>query len=151
MTTLFQHKDGTLWCLDSVIDGVATIYRQGGGLSVTVPATTFFADYTIYTAPQRFRASKVAYDGGDTYPCMLSDRRWNGWAMPYFTLEVALQIAAAQHDYMKYEDDRFIFGCPEETPEEWERFEPEIIDGQKMYPIGAGSWCWCEVVEGEEE
>ena len=85
----------------------------------------------------------VSFEGID-----LGDK-WNGWACPAFTKEVADDIAAVTN---KCSDE---LGCMEffndanggcyvwyDGDGEIERFEAVIIDGNVCYPIGAYSWIW---------
>ena len=78
---------------------------------------------------------------------------WNGWAVPYFTKEVALEIVAHMPSNLRYseETDSFIYNDIEFTKSEDynEYFGAEEINGQKYYSIGGCSWCWDEVVEEE--
>ena len=78
---------------------------------------------------------------------------WNGWAVPYFTKEVALEIVAQMPCNLRYseETDSFIYNDIEFTKSEDynEHYGAEEINGQKYYSIGGCSWCWDEVVEEE--
>lgn len=69
-----------------------------------------------------------------------------GFLKPYFTMKEAMKIVEEvqkHHDsYMHYdkETDAFIYvegGRVEE-------YHGVDIDGMHLYPIGAGSWTWCE-------
>jgi hypothetical protein len=80
---------------------------------------------------------------------------WNGWAVPYFTKEVAFEIVALMPEqHLKYseETDCFIYNDFSVTggDEEYnEYFNADEIDGQKYYSIGGCSWCWDEFYEEE--
>ena len=75
---------------------------------------------------------------------------WNGWACPWFTYPEALRFVDAWNAPVEdcgrgparydSECDLFEFTIEGET----DRFEPEVIDGVKLYPIGAYGWCWEE-------
>lgn len=72
---------------------------------------------------------------------------WNGWECPYFTLEVAQQVAkdfSVFDDKLIYDEksDSFIYSTEDYPEGEFDTFSPVIIDGKKLYPIGAFSWCW---------
>jgi hypothetical protein len=84
---------------------------------------------------------------------------WNGWACPLFTHSQALRLVEAwnvpneQLENMgrgsaRYdaESDCFLF----EIEGEVDRFEAEIIEGVKLYPIGAHGWCWEQSHPSEE-
>ena len=72
--------------------------------------------------------------------------KWNGWACPAFTKEVADDIMTTINKVM---------GCMEfidapnggyyvsyEDGIEYDRFEAMVIEGVVYYPIGAYSWVW---------
>lgn len=86
-------------------------------------------------------------EGSSAYRGYTDGGTWNRWERPGFTFEVASQIAkdfredGATVDYDQARDC-FVFKTDEYPDEDDELFEPRIVDGQKLYPIGAGSWCW---------
>jgi len=75
---------------------------------------------------------------------------WNGWACPWFTYPEALRFVDAWNAPVedcgrgpaRYDSERDLFEFTIEG--ETDRFEPEVIDGVKLYPIGAYGWCWEE-------
>lgn len=84
--------------------------------------------------------------------------KWNGWACPAFTKEVADELMEtlnkiypeiADDETMKFFDDDnggyYASFDNEAGGIELERFEAMIIDGVVYYPIGAYGWIWCEV------
>lgn len=89
------------------------------------------------------------------FPALLNDDRWNGWAMPGFTKEVAdvlvpLYNEAHAKEYphcppARYdaERDEYVFPSPEsDDPErDAERFPKR----QGRYWIGAACWVWSAV------
>ncbi|MCA8452709.1 hypothetical protein LGN04_02095 [Burkholderia multivorans] len=90
-------------------------------------------------------------DGGKEYKGFSQGQFWNGWAMPFFTFEVAQEFAKDQNavtteEKLVYDEatDSFIYQTDYYPQEEWERFEATMIDGKKLYGIGAGSWTWDE-------
>lgn len=90
-------------------------------------------------------------DGSTEYKGFSQGQFWNGWAMPLFTFEVAQELAKDQNavtteEKLVYDEatDSFIYQTDYYPEEEWERFEVTMIDGKKLYGIGAGSWCWDE-------
>ena len=69
---------------------------------------------------------------------------WNGWAMPYFTREVAEEVLKAYPgdegddedcyaDYAFPEADSVIIIDPDTNQPVW------------VWPIGSGGWCWDEI------
>ncbi|MFN9470945.1 hypothetical protein, partial [Acidovorax sp.] len=77
-------------------------------------------------------------------PAYTDGRRWNGWAMPHFDLEVAKQLLAHMDD-LRYDAEKDAFV---NTSDDDEIFEATTVKVDaisiKVYPIGAGCWCWCE-------
>ena len=70
-----------------------------------------------------------------------------GFLKPYFTVEEAMKIVEEVRkgfydSYMHYdkEADAFIYVVGGRT----EEYHGMNIDGIHLYPIGAGSWTWCE-------
>lgn len=86
--------------------------------------------------------------GGVEVAAYVASRRWNGWAKPYFTLEQGRDLLAVMPE-LSYDSstDRFVAVLDANDPSE-SRYEYGLevieVDGQslKVYPIGAGDWCW---------
>lgn len=74
----------------------------------------------------------------------------NGFAYPLFTFEQAQEVVSAwsmigkEARYLE-NDDAFEFEPLDD--EDIEVFSAETINGQKLYPIGAGTWIWSEADE----
>lgn len=82
---------------------------------------------------------------GETFEAYTDGEDWNGWARPYFTFDSARQLVAAwigQGWKAAYNEDEDTFSFEEATDGEVEKFPPVVVDGRKLYPIGAGSWIW---------
>lgn len=86
-------------------------------------------------------------------------QHWNGWAVPYFTLETGLLIVEAMKGddclNLTYDKDRdcFVEIDPNSKQPEPVFHKAELMvfpDGtlRKVYSIGGQSWCWYEVEEG---
>jgi hypothetical protein len=80
--------------------------------------------------------------------------RWNGWAVPFFTLETVRVIAGAVSADLDDPttvtlDDGGVWlrGQWEYEDPRGERIDPVMIDGVAHYGVGAMSWCWHEVDE----
>jgi hypothetical protein len=78
-----------------------------------------------------------------------ADDTWNGWGCPYFTFEQAQAYLAAHNKtvggadgckpaFYDADSDAFVFPMDEYD----DRYDATVIDGQKLYPIGAYGWCW---------
>lgn len=85
-------------------------------------------------------------------------RKRNEWACPFFTFEQAkillsawrkVEIMADADDISSYnkKEDAFHFFIDGDE----DIFTSIERDGQKLYPIGAGSWAWVETVRFREE
>ncbi len=118
---LFVRADGYLieTMPGSTGDTVA-FTAQGGGFVQYLPRAAFEA--TFKPAPASSFARR--HVTGEwlpedlRLPAYTDGRRWNGWAMPYFDFEVdeIFEATTVQVDATSI----------------------------KVYPIGAGCWCWCE-------
>lgn len=104
----------------------------------------------------------VSFGEGIYIAHTISAHRWNGWVQPFFTREVADQIAAdfANQNEQDPDDHRILIRWNEERQRyilqsadlEADGNAPEIVDGHDidgttLFPIGAGSWIWYEVEE----
>lgn len=83
---------------------------------------------------------------GKTFSGFSAGQEWNGWQCPFFTFEEGQRILAAQNtlspgsSYYNEAKDAFIFNFQDEI----EEYLGEMINGQKLYPIGNGIWIWEE-------
>lgn len=82
---------------------------------------------------------------GVTIPAYSNRMLWNGWAMPYFTIEAARSLLEHMPE-LRYDSDRDAFIHTDSDPHEEEAFSSVTIciDGKNIttYAIGAGCWCW---------
>lgn len=92
---------------------------------------------------------------GGIYEGFTNGDRWNGWACPYFTLEVGKKIMTdlkgqAEYTWADYnkEHDEFITNYEGliGDSETWEGMDIEV-EGEivHVYPIGAFGWVWSEI------
>lgn len=73
------------------------------------------------------------------------DVRWNGFACPYFTFEVAKKIAEDMNYTFEYNEDRDMItmtyrACDDDVTE----YFGQLFEGVRMYAIGAWDWVWSE-------
>lgn len=103
--------------------------------------------------------ARVTLDGIGTYDAVIADHRWNGWAIPRFTLQVAEQIVAdfarfnGQHiaeggdvadcELLKWDGDDIIVTSMRGTPDE--HSERVTVDEDGFFHIGGMSWTWSVV------
>lgn len=101
------------------------------------------------------RPARFTIDGlGGAYDGFTTGADWNGWATPYFTLDVARRVAAdyaAQGSEYLAEANSKGIRLYEPNNEEWDEFGPvevNVRDSVKplvLYPVGAFYWTWEEV------
>ena len=94
--------------------------------------------------------SKFQIEDGPIYDGYTNGNHWNGWACPWFTKEVADQIATevnadAPYCTMHYDkaNDAFVYKA---------KGDDECIykaNTQGLYPIGNGDWRWDNLREME--
>lgn len=91
---------------------------------------------------------------------VLTDQRWNGWAIPYFTLDEVRRIAAwigrtgeaAPHILIDSDGETVILvedygsGGRDDTPDDVAVHRMSPLDGR--YSVGGMSWTWTELDEG---
>lgn len=99
--------------------------------------------------PARFTMDSLGE--GVTLEGFSSGETWNGWDCPYFTFEQAQKVVEAFNASQQLEgntvearydagQDAFCFLF--ESSGESDDFPAVEIEGQKLYPIGAGCWIW---------
>lgn len=98
------------------------------------------------------RETKFQIEDGPIYEGYTKGNHWNGWACPYFTREVADQIARevnadAPDCTMCYDKANDAFAYKGYMEEEVVIFKGENIQGKHLYPIGAYSWIWDDLSE----
>ncbi len=87
------------------------------------------------------------------FEAFTNDDHWNGWECPLFTREEGLRLVGAWNSQNEDEEnsgrgvarydgehDRFDFTLGGEV----DTFEAQMVEGLKLYPIGAFGWCWEE-------
>jgi hypothetical protein len=107
----------------------------------------------------------------DYYPALpalvLDGKRWNGWAVPFFTLDTVRVLAELLERDRQDDDDPYVVITGDEVrlvqPRaqgdylnygEWHAgqvVEPTMIDGVAHYSVGGMDWCWHEVDDTDEE
>lgn len=146
---LFADASGrlveTLWT--STRDTVE-FSAQGGGF-VHKMARAEFENNFMPAALPGFALKAVSADWlpeGLKVPAYTNGQRWNGWAMPYFTLAAAQSLQPHMPD-LRYDNERDAFvskAYDDDVEEEVFASETLVIDEHaiKVYAVGAGSWCW---------
>lgn len=111
------------------------------------------------TMPLRRGMFSIDDGGGDTalgpYAGYTRGQTWNGWACPYFTKEVADQLAALWNreptngmgcTYDAASDTYTFLDTQNDMEPDTYTGEDHEVNGQtlRLYPIGNGSWVWDE-------
>ena len=129
-------------------------YPEGGGLQYAFKAGADRQFRRVTPDEQRgplWRSSLFSLESVDgAFKAWTNGRLWNGWEKPHFELQEAQKLIAAMNDpKIRYDSakDLFITGNGEIDDEVWPgqvliALGPNHV---KVYPIGAGSWCWEEV------
>lgn len=86
-------------------------------------------------------------------------QHWNGWACPYFTKEVGMQIVQIfnnqthmlEDEYMRYDENIDAFIRKDACYDEPEMFHGIDIDGMHLYPIGTMNWIWDDLADYQKE
>lgn len=107
-----------------------------------------------------YKAATVGID--DYYPALpalvLEGRRWNGWAIPFFTLDTVRVLAELLDRDRLDDDDPYVtitgdlvtLVQPRNGDEAACTMFPVMIDGVAHYSVGGMDWCWHELDETEE-
>ncbi len=148
---LFADEAGNLvQVLETSTPETVEFSVQGGGFVHTTPRAEFEHRFKPATLPA-LSLTAVSADwlpDDMAVPAYSDGRRWNGWAMPCFTLEAGRSLLEYMPD-LRYDSvrDAFISKASDDEDEREDDVylaETHVIDGipVKLYAIGAGSWCW---------
>jgi hypothetical protein len=131
----------------SVCTQWVTMFRAGGGYSFNVPTEEFLRDFT----PAGERRMRPFYTALEDVPCLFraytDGLRWNGWAVPYFELEMVRLIESnpswlGNITYNAETDEVVVSGIDPDGDIVTCGQEFETPDGWKhLYLIGDG-FCW---------
>lgn len=97
-----------------------------------------------------WRRTRFSLDGLDgSFEGWTNGELWNGWDRPFFESEEAQRLISQLTDSkprFDAQNDAFITVSSDED-EVWQAETATLLGGRtiKVYPIGAGSWCWEEV------
>ncbi len=149
---LYKDKSGDFVELDRVEDGRAYFSQQGGGFVKSMPEAAFHVLFEAANIPDTLRPFYFSAEWfeGDLNLVGYSDgSRWNGWAVPFVTKEVAQEIVrlldSLDEDSYRFriEGDDIYFFDPQEQEEY--KLAPDVCqttDGEKpLYNFSLG-WCW---------
>lgn len=117
-------------------------------------------DNTIKTVPYPHKFFEFLHcdkawftiEDGKKFPGYTDGAHWNGWAMPYFTREVAEQVLAyfgSPNPEGTDNDDYEGYVFKEE--ESSIIIDPETRKPIQVWAIGSGGWCWEECSPDDKE
>lgn len=140
-------KSGLMVDLMKVENGSVEFSPQGGGFVRTMDEAAFFQRFTESELPA-YMPAKFASEAVDfEIQGYSNQRRWNGWAMPHFEMSEARKLAEHFPD-LRYDEahDAFVYEPRDSDQEVFEAVTIRVHDRDlRVYPIGAGSWCWDQV------
>ncbi|MEN9675160.1 MAG: hypothetical protein RIS76_1056 [Verrucomicrobiota bacterium] len=149
-----RYPDGAL-----VVDGYDGVGRLlahpvGGGLQFIIGAEQLAQLRRVAAEERRnprLRRAQFGMDGvHGRFHGWTAGESWNGWAKPMFELQEARRVISAMPELKgQYDasDDRCITLSQDGEEEAWnaELIQPDGGGTVKVYPVGAGCWCWDEI------
>lgn len=158
MSKTYYLKDG--YPVKISADQFVVCFPAGGGFQHRIPLEKFLEDFQKDQPEPVMRAALFSIDDGPEFEGFHKGDRWNGWACPYFTHEVALQIAEhtnTEPDYqLVFDKDADVWKWVtvddvDDEPWEFER-QTIVVNGEEIsvFAIGAYGWVW-DVTELEEK
>jgi len=150
-----QNKYGNAVQISSETDDKVSFCNLGGGFIRWLPPEEFYSQYDREWVPS-WRQVNIGADWMDvTLKAWSTGMRWNGWAIPFFELDQALEAANHLPDLV-WHPDRDCFEQPDEWGEDGQDFVTYPgtvieVDGRsiKVYQIGDG-WCWDHLGDGTD-
>lgn len=147
------------------MDSESTDWTRVGDYGITItdvtPSTPVFPDEPETVAFTYFE-SDVCIDDFGPFPALVNEQmRWNGWALPIFTLDTVRDIARTLTEHstgLAFEESNWVIVDDDGVWEGCGAYADEYADprGTKVapirrydmdwYPIGDG-WCWSEAYE----
>lgn len=158
MNNVYRHiSTGHLYEVISEGGDRVEFSTLGGGLVYRACSNDFYAEHVKVDDPLPFRRAKFNGDWMDpdeVYEGYCTDQRWNGWACPHFEFDEVLRMMENPTGWnVTYDAKSDTFTIIADEIDEAEVIKPIMINVEgkevKVYPIGAGGWCWDEVNEGE--
>ena len=152
MLKLFRDIHGYMVQTSNPDSDPVELCAQGGGFVHRCPHQLFHETFEPCGMPE-FKLSAVTADWlfespVASIPAYLNGRRWNGWAVPYFTLENAMLVVQHSAGVLEWAGDAIrIVPDPNYCIEEaFVLAEVIFVDGQavKVFQLCDG-WCWDEV------
>jgi hypothetical protein len=148
--TLFKDPEsGRLVEIVRTENGSVQFSLQGGGFVKTMDETEFFRKFSRAELPPFLPATFSCDAFSDELPGYTNKQRWNGWSMPYFPLTSGKALEKLLPD-LKFDEaqDAFVYSPEGGDVEAFPSTVIRVFDRDlKVYPIGAGSWCWDQVDE----
>lgn len=151
-----RYPEGALVVVGYDEVGRLLAHPVGGGFQFVI-GTEKQAQLRRVTAEEQknpsVRRAQFGLDGVDgRFHGWTTGESWNGWAKPMFELQEARRVIAAMPELkgrFATSDDRFVTSGQDGEEESWnaESIQPDGGSTVKVYPVGAGCWCWDEIPE----
>lgn len=142
--------------------------RVMGDGYITIPTEVIVSDEHYDRVDVFYNSARETRFGGDwaednSYPGYTFEQYWNGWDMPYFTKETCYQILTDSFGEPKknvWDADEFKYWYDYETDTFYEQQKgdeiyplgsPSEVNGNHVYDLGAGNWCWDKAKAKESE
>lgn len=147
MPELYRGKFDLLFETSNPGADPVEFWPQGGGFTYSLPHGTFHDEMKPAAFPY-YRLIKVTGDWWEHYPefqpieAYGNGRCWNGWAVPYFHLAGAMEVARRLPRVVEFDPATLTVTVHGQT------VKPETITINSIqtmvWQIGDG-WCWDEV------
>lgn len=123
---------------------IINCYPKGGGFTHHIPAEEL---EIVPPTPPIWHLAIFRIDDGPEFRGYSCGQRWNGWACPAFTLEVAHSLCSELLENFIWDEARGMF-CDNTYEDEPQMYSGEVItvDGKPVtvFALGACSICWDE-------
>jgi len=144
--------------VDSFDGDTLKAHPESGGFGYEIPFAALrgydFKVVDVEKFKATWRKAKFTIGGDREFEGYHWGHRWNGWACPMFTLEVAREIAEWMEMRIEIDAQNRVIITDENCTD-----EPDVNEGDKrarngiptmtLYGIGACGWCW-DVTELED-
>lgn len=170
---LIEHVNGTLDTnlrytisqdpdvLDGIVADTATAIEHAWRAIAVLLATAVSTGAARQLTPGGTRAAgsspwrpavvRIAGNHGGPYPCQIGPQRWNGWARPRFTRDVAARLVADLNEQwhrgatpLDSRPGRLLANGDVLLLHDEGVREIVAADDDDMFGVGAGTWMWQE-------
>lgn len=111
----YRKQGGRFYTVSEVSDDAVKIYAYGGGFNMSVPMVSFLENFQKEDIPNDFQQGLFTLDGLDynVTGWHNPESRWNGWLMPFITLDECVKILEIDKAILIETDYGFMCPHPE--------------------------------------